>query len=209
MFNSILENTILLFVAVDPIALVPIFASLTRGLPKETIRKIYTQASIISFVVISLFWLFGSAILEIMGISMSSFKIIGGLFLIAIAFQMVFEQRNDRKQNTAETALEDDSIQSVAIFPLSIPLIAGPGALTAALLMAEDRIAEPLPLLINYSPIVIVVLFAFIAMWLSSQLSRKLGPTIITVIEKIFGILLGALAIEFVVAGINESFNLL
>ena len=209
MFNSILENTVLLFVAVDPIALVPIFASLTRGLSKETIRKIYTQASIISLAVISLFWLFGSAILEIMGISMSSFKIIGGFFLIAIAFQMVFEQRNDRKQNTAETALEDGSIQSVAIFPLSIPLIAGPGALTAALLMAEDRIAEPLPFLINYSPIVIVILFAFIAMWLSSQLSRKLGPTIITVVEKIFGILLGALAIEFVVAGINESFNLL
>jgi len=209
MFNSILENTVLLFVAVDPIALVPIFASLTKGLSKETIRQIYTQASIIAFIIISLFWLFGSVILEIMGISMSSFKIIGGLFLIAIAFQMVFEQRNDRKQNTAENALEDDSIQSVAIFPLSIPLIAGPGALTAALLMAEDRIAEPMSFLINYLPIVIVIIFSFLAMWLSSQLSRKMGPTVITVIEKIFGILLGALAIEFVVAGINESFNLI
>ena len=209
MFNSILENTVLLFVAVDPIALVPIFASLTKGLSKETIRQIYTQASIIAFIIISLFWLFGSAILEIMGISMSSFKIIGGLFLIAIAFQMVFEQRNDRKQNTAENALEDDSIQSVAIFPLSIPLIAGPGALTAALLMAEDRIAEPMSFLINYLPIVIVIIFSFLAMWLSSQLSRKMGPTVITVVEKIFGILLGALAIEFVVAGINESFNLI
>jgi len=209
MFNSILENTVLLFVAVDPIALVPIFASLTKGLSKETIRQIYTQASIIAFIIISLFWLFGSVILEIMGISMSSFKIIGGLFLIAIAFQMVFEQRNDRKQNTAENALEDDSIQSVAIFPLSIPLIAGPGALTAALLMAEDRIAEPMSFLINYLPIVIVIIFSFLAMWLSSQLSRKMGPTVITVVEKIFGILLGALAIEFVVAGINESFNLI
>ena len=209
MFNSILENTVLLFVAVDPIALVPIFASLTKGWSKETIRQIYTQASIIAFIIISLFWLFGSVILEIMGISMSSFKIIGGLFLIAIAFQMVFEQRNDRKQNTAENALEDESIQSVAIFPLSIPLIAGPGALTAALLLAEDRIAEPLPFLLNFLPIAIVILFSFVAMWLSSQLSRKIGPTVITVIEKIFGILLGALAIEFVVAGINESFNLL
>ena len=121
MFNSILENTVLLFVAVDPIALVPIFASLKRGLSKEVVKKIYIQASIIAFIIISLFWLFGSVILEIMGISMSSFKIIGGLFLIAIAFQMVFEQRNDRKQNTVENALEDDSIQSVAIFPLSIP----------------------------------------------------------------------------------------
>ena len=62
-----------------------------------------------------------------MGISMSSFRIIGGLFLIAIAFQMVFEQRQDRRQNTAEVAMDDSSIQSVAIFPLSIPLIAGPG----------------------------------------------------------------------------------
>ncbi len=208
MFNSILENTVLLFVAVDPIALVPIFASLTRGLSKEAIRQIYTQASIIAFIIISLFWLFGSVILEVMGISMSSFKIIGGLFLIAIAFQMVFEQRNDRKQNTAEIALEDDAIQSVAIFPLSIPLIAGPGALTAALLMAEDRIAEPIPFLINFLPIAIVILFSFVAMWFSSQLSRKIGPTVITVVEKIFGILLGALAIEFVVAGINESFKL-
>jgi len=209
MFENILENTVLLFVAVDPIALVPIFASLTRGLSQKVIKIIYTQASIIAFTILSLFWLFGSAILEIMGISMSSFKIIGGLFLIAIAFQMVFEQRNDRKQNTADTALEDDSIQSVAIFPLSIPLIAGPGALTAALLMAEDRISEPLPFVINFLPIVIVIFSTFIAMWLSSQLSRKLGPTIITVVEKIFGILLGALAIEFVVVGINESFNLI
>jgi multiple antibiotic resistance protein len=209
MFENILENTVLLFVAVDPIALVPIFASLTRGLSQKVIKIIYTQASIIAFTILSLFWLFGSAILEIMGISMSSFKIIGGLFLIAIAFQMVFEQRNGRKQNTADTALEDDSIQSVAIFPLSIPLIAGPGALTAALLMAEDRISEPLPFVINFLPIVIVIFSTFIAMWLSSQLSRKLGPTIITVVEKIFGILLGALAIEFVVVGINESFNLI
>ena len=209
MFESILENTVLLFVAVDPIALVPIFASLTTGLHKEVIKKIYTQASIIAFIVISLFWLFGSSILEIMGISMSSFKIIGGFFLIAIAFQMVFDQRNDRKQNTADTALEDDSIQSVAIFPLSIPLIAGPGALTAALLIAEDRIAEPISFVLNFLPIIIVMVFTFIAMWLSSQLSSKLGPTIITVVEKIFGILLGALAIEFVVAGINESFKLI
>jgi multiple antibiotic resistance protein len=143
-----------------------------------------------------------------MGISMSSFRIIGGLFLIAIAFQMVFEQRQDRRQNTAEVAMDDSSIQSIAIFPLSIPLIAGPGAMTAALLLAENRIYEPVDLILNFLPILVVVLMAGIAMWLSAQLSKRLGPTIITVVEKIFGILLGALAIEFVVAGIIESFNL-
>mgnify|MGYP005747988433 FL=1 len=128
--------------------------------------------------------------------------------MIAIAFQMVFEQRQDRRQNTAEVAMDDSSIQSVAIFPLSIPLIAGPGAMTAALLLAENRTYEPVDFILNFLPILVVVLMAGIAMWLSAQLSKRLGPTIITVVEKIFGILLGALAIEFVVAGIIESFNL-
>ena len=208
MTDQLLENTILLLVAVDPIALIPIFASLTKGLKSEEIKKIYFQATFVSLIILSLFWLLGEAILNLMGISMSSFRIIGGLFLIAIAFQMVFEQRQDRRQNTAEVALDDSSIQSIAIFPLSIPLIAGPGAMTAALLLAENRSYEPLDFILNFLPIMVVVLLAGVAMWLSAQLSKKLGPTIITVVEKIFGILLGALAIEFVVAGIIESFNL-
>ena len=208
MTDQLLENTILLFVAVDPIALIPIFASLTKGLKNQEIKKIYIQATLVSLIILSLFWLFGETVLNLMGISMSSFRIIGGLFLIAIAFQMVFEQRQDRRQNTAEVAMDDSSIQSIAIFPLSIPLIAGPGAMTAALLLAENRTYEPVDFILNFLPILVVVLMAGIAMWLSAKLSKRLGPTIITVVEKIFGILLGALAIEFVVAGIIESFNL-
>ena len=208
MFDQLLENTILLFVAVDPIALVPIFATLTKGLQKSEIKKIYLQATIVSLLILTSFWLFGEGMLSLMGISMSSFRIIGGLFLIAIAFQMVFEQRQDRRQNTADVAMDDKSIQSVAIFPLAIPLIAGPGAMTAALLLAESRSTEPALFIFNYLPILIVIMLAGIAMWLSAKLSKKLGPTVITVLEKIFGILLGALAIEFVMAGINESFKL-
>jgi len=208
MFDQLLENTILLFVAVDPIALVPIFATLTKGLQKSEIKKIYLQATIVSLLILTSFWLFGEGMLSLMGISMSSFRIIGGLFLIAIAFQMVFEQRQDRRQNTADVAMDDQSIQSVAIFPLAIPLIAGPGAMTAALLLAESRSTEPALFILNYLPILLVVMLAGIAMWLSAKLSQKLGPTVITVLEKIFGILLGALAIEFVMAGIIDSFNL-
>ena len=208
MFDQLLENTLLLFVAVDPIALVPIFASLTQGLNKEDIRKIYIQATVVSFFVLSLFYLFGTAILDVMGISMTSFKIIGGLFLVAIAFQMVLEQRQSRRQNTAEVALDDESIQSLAIFPLAIPLIAGPGAMTTALLIAETNSNDPKEMLVNFAPILIIIILVAFAMWLSASLSKKVGPTIIIVIQKIFGILLGALAIEFVVAGIIESFKL-
>ena len=208
MFDQLLENTILLFVSVDPIALIPIFASLTQGLHKDDIKKIYIQATIVSFFVLSLFYIFGTAILDLMGISMSSFKIIGGLFLVAIAFQMVLEQRQTRRQNTAEVALDDESIQSLAIFPLAIPLIAGPGAMTTALLIAENNASNTTEILINFIPILIIVILVAFAMWLSASLSKKVGPTIIIVVQKIFGILLGALAIEFVVAGIIESFKL-
>jgi|TARA_Y100000748_G_scaffold10404_1_gene8800 multiple antibiotic resistance protein len=208
MFDEILENTILLFVAVDPIALIPIFASLTQGFNKSDIKKIYIQATIVSFAVLSIFYFFGTSILDLMGISMSSFKIIGGFFLIAIAFQMVLEQRQPRRQNTADVAIDDESIQSLAIFPLAIPLIAGPGAMTTALLIAESNGNNPVQTLINFIPIFIIIILAALAMWLSANLSKRVGPTVIIVIEKIFGILLGALAIEFVVAGIIESFNL-
>jgi multiple antibiotic resistance protein len=208
MFDQLLESTILLFVAVDPVALIPIFASLTQGLSKRDIKRVYIQASLVSFFVLSLFYFFGMAILDVMGISMSSFKIIGGLFLIAIAFQMVLEQRQSRRQNTAEVALDDESIQSLAIFPLAIPLIAGPGAMTTALLIAETSSSTPVQIMINFIPILIIIILVAFAMWLSATLSKKVGPTIIIVVQKIFGILLGALAIEFVVAGIMESFKL-
>ena len=208
MFDQLLENTILLFVAVDPIALVPIFASLTQGLNKGDVKKIYIQATVVSFFILSLFYLFGTAVLDVMGISMSSFKIIGGLFLIAIAFQMVLEQRQTRRQNTAEVAMDDESIQSLAIFPLAIPLIAGPGAMTTALLIAENNESNTMQMLINFTPILFIIILVALAMWLSASLSKRVGPTIITVVQKIFGILLGALAIEFVVTGIIESFGL-
>ena len=209
MFDTFLESTILMFVAIDPISLVPIFAGLTSGLNKTQVRSIYLRASFVSLLVLSSFWLFGNAILDVMNISMDSFRIIGGLFLIVIAFQMVFEQRQTRRQNTADTAIDDETIESIAIFPLSIPLIAGPGAMATSLLLSKESYISVTDAVVSYLPILVVMLIAFIAMWLSSKLASRLGPTIITVVQKIFGLLLGALAIEFVIEGIRNSFNII
>ena len=208
MFDTFIESTILMFVAIDPISLVPIFAGLTSGLSQHQVKSIYIRASIVSLIVLSIFWLFGNAILDAMNISMDSFRIIGGLFLIVIAFQMVFDQRQTRRQSTVDTAIDDETIQSIAIFPLSIPLIAGPGAMATSLLISKETYISVLDGFISYLPILIAVLFATIAMWLSAKLSSKLGPTVITVVQKIFGLLLGALAIEFVIDGVINSFNL-
>src|SRR6056300_1208514 len=144
MFDTFIESTLLMFVALDPISLIPIFVGLTSGLNKEQIRSIYTRATLVSFFVLSAFWLFGTSILDVMNISMDSFKIIGGLFLIVIAFQMVFEQRQIRRQNTADTAIDDETIKSIAIFPLAIPLIAGPGAMATSLLISQESYASVL-----------------------------------------------------------------
>jgi len=209
MFDTFLESTILMFVAIDPISLVPIFAGLTTGLTKEQVRSVYIRASAVSLAVLSSFWLFGNAILDVMNISMDSFRIIGGLFLIVIAFQMVFEQRQVRRQNTADTAVDDETIKSIAIFPLSIPLIAGPGAMATSLLLSKESYSNFTDAAISYLPILVVIFIATLAMWLSSKLASKLGPTIITVVQKIFGLLLGALAIEFVIEGIRNSFNII
>lgn len=209
MFDTFLESTILMFVAIDPISLVPIFAGLTTGLNKSQVRSIYLRATLVSLLVLSSFWLFGNAILDVMNISMDSFRIIGGLFLVVIAFQMVFEQRQSRRQNTADTAIDDETIKSIAIFPLSIPLIAGPGAMATSLLLSKESYLSITDAMVSYLPILVVMLMALLAMWLSSQLASKLGPTIITVVQKIFGLLLGALAIEFVIEGIRNSFNLI
>jgi len=208
MFDTFIESTILMFVAIDPISLVPIFAGLTSGLSQHQVKSIYIRASIVSLIVLSIFWLFGNSILDAMNISMDSFRIIGGLFLIVIAFQMVFDQRQTRRQSTVDTAIDDETIQSIAIFPLSIPLIAGPGAMATSLLISKETYISVLDGFISYLPILIAVLFATIAMWLSAKLSSKLGPTVITVVQKIFGLLLGALAIEFVIDGVINSFNL-
>ena len=208
MFDTFIESSILMFVAIDPISLVPIFAGLTSGLSQHQIKSIYIRASIVSLIVLSIFWLFGNAILDAMNISMDSFRIIGGLFLIVIAFQMVFDQRQTRRQSTVDTAIDDETIQSIAIFPLSIPLIAGPGAMATSLLISKETYISVLDGFISYLPILIAILFATIAMWLSAKLSSKLGPTVITVVQKIFGLLLGALAIEFVIDGVINSFNL-
>ncbi len=198
-----------MFVAIDPISLIPIFAGLTSGLNKEQIRSIYTRATLVSFFVLSAFWLFGTSILDVMNISMDSFKIIGGIFLIVIAFQMVFEQRQERRQSTADNAIDDETIKSIAIFPLAIPLIAGPGAMATSLLLSKEEYANFADAAVSYLPILTVLFIAILAMWLSSKLATKLGPTIITVVQKIFGLLLGALAIEFVIDGIQNSFNLI
>ena len=206
--TTFLNNFLLIFVAIDPFALIPIFAGITPGLKKNEIKRIYLRATFISFVILLFFSLLGQALLNGMGINISSFKIIGGLFLIFIAFEMVFEKRDERRQNLADSALDEISAISLATFPLAIPLIAGPGAITITMLIAEKSEPDLISRVISFLPVMLSVILAGVCMWLSSKLIEIISLSLLSVIQRVFGLLLGALAIEYVISGIKNTFGL-
>ena len=206
--STFLNNFLLIFVAIDPFALIPIFAGITHGLKKNEIKRIYLRATIISFIILFFFSLLGQSLLNVMGININSFKIIGGLFLIFIAFEMVFEKRDERRQNLADSAIDEASAISLATFPLAIPLIAGPGSITITMLIAEKSGPELVSKMINFLPVMLSVILAGICMWLSSKLVEIISISLLSVIQRVFGLLLGALAIEYVISGIKNIFGL-
>mgnify|MGYP001353538003 FL=1 len=206
--TKFLNDFLLIFVAIDPFALIPIFAGITHGLKKNEIKRIYLRATFISFVILLFFSLLGQALLNGMGININSFKIIGGLFLIFIAFEMVFEKRDERRQNLADSAIDEISAISLATFPLAIPLIAGPGAITITMLIAEKSEPELISRVISFLPVMLSVILAGVCMWLSSKLVEIISLSLLSVIQRVFGLLLGALAIEYVISGIKNTFGL-
>lgn len=206
--STFLNNFLLIFVAIDPFALIPIFAGITHGLKKNEIKRIYFRATIISFIILFFFSLLGQSLLNVMGININSFKIIGGLFLIFIAFEMVFEKRDERRQNLADSAIDEVSAISLATFPLAIPLIAGPGSITITMLIAEKSGPALISKMINFLPVMLSVILAGICMWLSSKLVEIISISLLGVIQRVFGLLLGALAIEYVISGIKNTFGL-
>ena len=206
--TTFLNNFLLIFVAIDPFALIPIFAGITHGLKKNEIKRIYLRATFISFVILLFFSLLGQALLNGMGININSFKIVGGLFLIFIAFEMVFEKRDERRQNLADSAIDEISAISLATFPLAIPLIAGPGAITITMLIAEKSEPELISRVISFLPVMLSVILAGVCMWLSSKLVEIISLSLLSVIQRVFGLLLGALAIEYVISGIKNTFGL-
>ena len=208
MLNLFLENFVLIFVAIDPISLLPIFASFTQGLNKKDLITLCLRSSLTAFGILLVFWLFGSALLQIMGININSFRIVGGMFVMVIAYQMVFDQRQKRREETVEEAMDDEELSSLATFPLAIPLIAGPGAITLAMLLSEKSGSSIEFQIIGFSPIVIVLVLTAISMWASGKIAKRLPVSVLGALPRTFGLLLGALAIEFVIEGLRQTFNI-
>lgn len=188
-----------LFVTIDPIGMIPIFLALTTGASFAERSKIAITACTIAAVVLAIFIVAGNELLAALGISLPAFRIAGGMLLFMIAYEMVFEKRTQRKAATAEKA--SDSGHNIAVFPLAVPLIAGPGSISALLLLTGQHtdVVGKLELAAATAIILLVTLAAFMA---SGPIDRILGATGRLVVTRLLGILLAALSVQFVADGI-------
>jgi len=196
MFALLSSAFVTMFVVLDPPGLAPVFIALTGGLPSAAKRTIALEAAITALGVLVGALLFGLSILNVLGIGLPAFRIAGGLLLFAIAFEMVFERRQERK-NSAVTPRP-----SPAVFPLAIPLMAGPGAITAAVLLGGSADGDWLKLGLFAGVIAAVVAMCLCVFLLSGPLERILGERGQNVLGRLLGVLLAALAVQYVADGL-------
>jgi len=199
MLDLLIPAFVTLFVIIDPIGLSPLFIALTQGMTAEERIRTGRRALLLSFVLLAAFGLFGETLLTAIGISIPAFRISGGLLLFLTALDMLFERRSDRRERRANEAPPDPSV-----FPLAMPLIAGPGALTTMILLTSSTTGD-VPKLIGVNLVMIaVLLLTYLSFRLSQVFARALGQTGIVVLTRLFGILLAALSVQFVLDGLRD-----
>jgi multiple antibiotic resistance protein len=200
-FDYLLHAVVTLFVTIDPPGLAPIFVVLTAGRSRHERRATAIRATTIAGAALIGFALVGEPLIGFLGISLPAFRIAGGLLLFAIAFEMVFGRREDRKAVAAQNAVEHDDLQNVAVFPLAIPLITGPAAISATILLASQAPGPggTIGLLVIIALMIAACLGVFLA---AHELERVLGETGRVVFSRLLGLILAALAVQFVADGI-------
>ena len=195
-----------LFVIIDPPGLVPLFIALTQGMTPAQRRSVLIHAVIISFGLMLAFLFVGEALLGFIGISMPAFRIAGGVLLFLTALEMLFQKRQERRQGNADDAVAEND-DDPSVFPLALPLIVGPGAITTIILLAGQA-TDVLEIAAIIGVLVAVLICVFVFCLASGIIERALGKTGINIVTRILGMLLAALAIQFILDGISQSFGI-
>lgn len=198
----LISALVTLFVVVDPIGLVPAFLGITHGLPRSARVSVAWRACLIAFAVLAGSTLIGDWLLRTLAISLPAFRIAGGLLLFSIASEMVFGLRIERQSQQAEEAIEE-RVRNIAAFPLAVPLMAGPGAITATVLLAGRADAQWPRLALLLGVILLVLLACLLVFLLAARIAKILGTTGSVVLSRLLGVLLAALAVQYVIDGIR------
>lgn len=200
--DTLINASVTLLVTIDPIGLAPLFLALTAGMDRSTRTQIALRGILISTGLLVMFALAGMTILDLFGITMPAFRIAGGLLLFWLAFEMVYEKRQERKQETTDRAvISHEEAKHIAVFPLAIPLIAGPGAISATVLLSTEM-SSPLERSALIGVILALMVLCMVVFMLAERLDHILGDTGRMVLTRLLGVILAALSVQFVADGI-------
>ncbi len=190
-----------LFVVMDPIGLTPLFLALTQGMNAQQRRTVALRAAFVAGGLLTLFAVFGENVLGFLGISMAAFRISGGILLLLTALDMLFERRTKRRKDQSETTV--DAAEDPSVFPLAMPLMAGPGAIATIILLSSqgDGYSGTMLALVVMFTVLLITLALFLA---ANLFERFLKETVITVLTRVLGMLLAALAVQFVLDGLQS-----
>ncbi|MEA3174240.1 MAG: multiple antibiotic resistance protein [Gammaproteobacteria bacterium] len=205
MVEQLVKFFIVFFVVVEPISLIPLFAGLTVGSSTAYKRKMAGKAAVIALCISVLFALVGARFLDIMGISLSSFRIAGGTLLFLISLEMVFARTSGTKSTLPEKE-EAKNREDISVFPLAFPFIAGPGALATILLTAGETSSNPLLFAGFLGVVALVLVICWALMLATPRLMKVFGVTGANVMSRLSGVILAALAVQFIIDGIRGSF---
>ena len=204
LLEYLISALVTLVVVVDPVGLVPTFVAITHGLPERARRAVALRACLIAAAILAGTALVGDWLLRTLSITLPAFRIAGGLLLFSIASEMVFGVRIERQSRQAEEAIEEH-VRNIAAFPLAIPLMAGPGAITATVLLAGRGGGDPVRLAILLAVIAVVLALCFVVFALSAPIAKLLGTTANAVLSRLLGVLLAALAVQYVIDGVRAA----
>ena len=204
LFQFAISALVTLVVVVDPVGLVPSFLALTHGLPDKAKRSVALRACLIAAVILAGSALIGEWLLRSLAISLPAFRIAGGLLLFSIASEMVFGVRIVRQSKQAEEAVEEH-VRDIAAFPLAIPLMAGPGAITAMVLLSGRAAGNPAMLAALLIVIAAVIAVCLVVFTIAPHVGRLIGTTGNVVLSRLLGVLLAALAVQFVIDGVRAA----
>jgi multiple antibiotic resistance protein len=209
MFEQPLKFFVVFFVVVEPISLIPLFSGLTSGATGEYKRRMALKSVVIAAAILVLFALGGAGFLDLMGISLQAFRIFGGMLLFLLSLEMVFARESGTRTSQSEAA-ESKRRADVSVFPLAFPFIAGPGALATILLWFAPLHLTVQPALFGayLLGVLVVLALALVCMLLAEPLMRVIGVTGANVASRLLGVILGALAVQFVLDGLRQAFNL-
>lgn len=204
--DLLFNNFVTLFIVIDPVGLAPMFIALTTGASATFRRRMAINGTLLASGMLLLFYFAGAWLLNALGIGMAAFRIAGGILLFLLAVDMVFARQSGMRSTTIREQREAEAKPDISVFPLAFPLIAGPGALTTVLLTSSSA-RGVLAFGTMLGVLVVILILTLLSLLYASRIMKFLGETGTNVIGRLFGLILSALAIQFVLDGIHGSFS--